>query len=339
MTGMHLYQNRLIARSDSGSVALTNAYLDIADNAGDTDITAIYSENSGVLNVKSGESLTVWTGDSFTPGGTVNVGSGVTIRGTLSAGSNTITLSGSLLNAGTFTAGTSTVALNGTGQSLSGSTTFYNLSKVVTTSETLLFAASQTFTITNSTTLKGTEDQLLHLRSAVSGQQWTIDPRGTRNIAYVDVKDSNNGNDIIIDPSASADSGNNTNWFPGVPHSAPNAGGGTRSGGSEDEKNALPDAAPGEEGTGEEQEEEREPLPVAMEQEDGSIRVTIGVIEEIPSGLSLEDRERFVRERMLERAGARPSLAAKPRIVATDSPLITHEREREAIRSGGARLR
>src|SRR3989338_8231797 len=45
-TGAHLYQNRLITRSDSGTVALTSANLDIADNSGDSDITAIYHVDS-----------------------------------------------------------------------------------------------------------------------------------------------------------------------------------------------------------------------------------------------------------------------------------------------------
>lgn len=129
MTGMDLYRDRLIVRSDSGSVALTNAHLAIADNIADSDLTSIYSVNGGILNVQQDKSLLVWTGKTFTPGGDVAVGSGVTVNGTLLPGANTITLSGSWLNAGTFTSGTSTVVFDGTTDQTvtTGSNRFYNI--------------------------------------------------------------------------------------------------------------------------------------------------------------------------------------------------------------------
>jgi hypothetical protein len=312
MTGVSIYQDRLIVRSDSGSVALTNAMLDIADNNGDSDITAIYTENSGVANVKSGKHLHVWANDTFTPGGNVNVGSGVFIRGTLVAGSNTVTLSGAWVNGGTFTANTSTVALDGTGQSLSGATTFYNLSKSVSSADTLLFRASQTFTISNTTTLQGAASNLLSLLSTTSGTQWSIDPQNGRSISYVYVQDSNNINATVIDPSNSTDGGNTTNWFSGTSSVAGNSGGRHRPNDSPGKDNgkghgAAPDNAQGSEGTGDEGEGENEPPPpppAVTQSPDGGVKVTIGLPEAL-SDLSRAERERLVRARKLERAGER----------------------------------
>lgn len=128
-----------------------------------------------------------------------------------------ITLSGSWINTGTFTPRNGTVTLNGSNQTLSGSTIFYNLTKTVTAAQTLLFAAGTTQTVTNTLTLQGAEDNLLSLRSTNVGSQWNIDPQGTRTLAYLDVKDSNNINETEIDGPALelTNSGNNTNWgFP-----------------------------------------------------------------------------------------------------------------------------
>jgi hypothetical protein len=245
MTGVNLYQNHLITRSDSGSVALTNNHLSVADNNGDADITSIFTVDSSTLNVKSGKNLLVWAGDTFTPGNTVNVGSGITIDGTLVAGANTITLSGSWLEApsGAFTAGTSTVALDGANQTLSGSTTFYDLTKVVTSAATLAFAATTTQIVTNTLTLAGAASNMLSLRSTQTGTQWNIDPQATRTISYLDVKDSGNINATAIDATdgTHSDGGNNTNWtFPtsvapsssggGTTTARTEGGGGTRGG-------------------------------------------------------------------------------------------------------------
>ncbi|MEK7218136.1 MAG: LamG domain-containing protein, partial [Patescibacteria group bacterium] len=96
MTGVHLYQNRLIVRSESGSVAVTNASLGVASlSAGsDTDISAIFSVSSGVLTAASNKELLVWAGDTFAPGGNIAVHD-MDINGTLTMAGNTATVSGS----------------------------------------------------------------------------------------------------------------------------------------------------------------------------------------------------------------------------------------------------
>ena len=148
--------------------------------------------------------------------GSLNVGGDVAITGIMSVGSGSINLTGNWSNGGTFTPGTGTVTFNGINQSISGTTTFYNLTKNVTTAATLIFqsgSAGKTI-IENTLNLQGISGQLLSLRSGSTGSQWEIDPQGTRAIQYLDVKDSNNINttDINAVGNKCTDSGNNTKW-------------------------------------------------------------------------------------------------------------------------------
>jgi DNA-binding beta-propeller fold protein YncE len=216
MSGVHLYQNRLIVRNDSGSVALTNNHLSVADNNGDADITSIFTVDSSTLNVKSGKSLLVWAGDTFTPGGGISVGSGITINGTLNGGANTIALSGAWLlrPSGAFSAATSTVVLDGANQTLSGSTTFYDLQKVVASAASLTFAATTTQTILGTLRFEGASLQSLSLLSSRPGTRWNIDPQGPRDISDVTVTDSENVHATAIEClSGCTNGGNNINWI------------------------------------------------------------------------------------------------------------------------------
>jgi hypothetical protein len=115
---------------------------------------------------------------------------------------------------GVFTPRSGTVVLDGTSQTLSGATTFFNLTKQVASSVTLTFGtgASNRTTVTGTLTLEGTSGNLLLLRSSSSPTQWEINPQGTRSISFVDVQDSNNINATAISPTNSVNSGNNTNW-------------------------------------------------------------------------------------------------------------------------------
>ncbi len=157
------------------------------------------------------------------PGGTytlqdaliANAGIKIT-AGTLDVSTNNygVTVGNNWQNSGTFTARGGTVTLNGTNQTLSGSTTFYNLTKTVTSPDTLTFAAGTTQTVTNTLTLQGAASNLLSLRSTQTGNQWKLDPQGTRSLSYLDVEDSNNVNATAIATAGNniTNSGNNTNW-------------------------------------------------------------------------------------------------------------------------------
>jgi len=67
ITDLHLYQNRLILRHENAG-PITNAKLATADN---TDAGIRYSVASSNLTVESGIELHVWTGKTYTAGGTV----------------------------------------------------------------------------------------------------------------------------------------------------------------------------------------------------------------------------------------------------------------------------
>ena len=125
MTGVDIYQDRLIIRSDSGT-ALTNDNLDTANNNGDSDISAIYSTSGNALTVVTGKELFIPTSQSFTPGGTVTIGtSGITssfdMRGTYTQGAESLELRGDYSQpSGTFNGGSGNVTV--TNFTLSGGT-------------------------------------------------------------------------------------------------------------------------------------------------------------------------------------------------------------------------
>ncbi|MFC1809727.1 beta strand repeat-containing protein, partial [Candidatus Omnitrophota bacterium] len=64
-------------------------------------------------------------------------------------------------------------------------------------------------------TWQGSAVDKVYLRSTTSGSQWNFYQLGTKNISYVDVKDSDAwGSSAMINPTNSTDSKNNVYWFP-----------------------------------------------------------------------------------------------------------------------------
>ncbi|KKW37435.1 MAG: hypothetical protein UY87_C0093G0002, partial [Candidatus Peribacteria bacterium GW2011_GWC2_54_8] len=97
MTGIHLYQNRVIVRSESGSAAVTNTALAIArttTSAADDIPNILVSASSAGITVAANKELLVWSGSTFRPGGTVSTHD-LDINGTLTHGQNTLGVSGS----------------------------------------------------------------------------------------------------------------------------------------------------------------------------------------------------------------------------------------------------
>lgn len=141
--------------------------------------------------------------------GNVSIGSGTT----LIPSTYTLNVGGNFSNSGTFTAGTSTVNFNtvGTTSTVSGSTTFYNLS-CTTTGKNITFTAGTTQTVSNTFTLTGSSGSYITLRSSSNGSYWNINPQSTRSVSYVDVKDSNNTNVTALTATNTIDSGHNNNW-------------------------------------------------------------------------------------------------------------------------------
>lgn len=70
----------------------------------------------------------------------------------------------------------------------------------------------------------GNAGSYLVLRSTANGTQWYVDPGGTRNVSYVEVKDSVNSSIPPINPAVWTDQGNNVNWI--VVNAAPLANAG-----------------------------------------------------------------------------------------------------------------
>lgn len=152
--------------------------------------------------VSAGANLNL-TGNSTT-GQFINASSGanqgaVTLKGTMKVPGNWTNNASS----GNVFATTSdgTVSLNGASQTISGASSFPNLSKIVATSDTQTFKAGSAnkTVVTGTLTLKGANGQILLLRSSNPGIQWQINPQGIRNLEYLDVMDSNNVNSVVID--------------------------------------------------------------------------------------------------------------------------------------------
>jgi hypothetical protein len=164
--------------------------------------------------------------------GTVNLGSGeheftngifrydnsTATTNVLNLESSSVSIGGNIDFTGmTVDSGTSTVRLNGAGnQSVSGSNIFNNLSATAASARTISFASGTTQTVNGTLSLSGSSAGNLTLnRLGNTGtDRWKIDPRGTRDVSFVDVTDSQNLFASMINPADSVDSGNNDNWFP-----------------------------------------------------------------------------------------------------------------------------
>ncbi len=124
-------------------------------------------------------------------GATFNVPAALTIAQNLTIASGTLdvtasnyalNVAGNWANTGTFTPRSGTVTLNGTNQTITGTTTFYNLTKSVAAADTLTFGADQTQTISNIWTANGASGNLLSLRSSSTPTRWKVDPQTTRTL-------------------------------------------------------------------------------------------------------------------------------------------------------------
>lgn len=207
--------------TQSGGTFSTNGYSFVVDGSA-TISGGTFNSNNSENDFNSGLTLS---------GGILNVGSSTSninatfsqSGGTFNGGSGTTTVSGNFSRTGgTFNGDTGLVSFTGGNQTISGTTTFANLSKIVSSAYTLTLPASKTTTITGTTTLKGTSGNLLSLRSSSAGTQWGFDPQGGRVFEYLDVKDSNNIADEInaADHIGLTDANgisSNTNWVFTIP--------------------------------------------------------------------------------------------------------------------------
>jgi len=188
------------------NMTLNNGVLDLSSYGVFTLATSLVMSNTSTLSLPHGADIN----------GSVTVGSGSILNapsGSISIGRNF------LIDGGTFNHNNGTVILDSTSASqiISGSNTFYNLTKIASGSNaSLTGTAGTTQAILNNLVLKGTANALLPIDSTVNGSQWNIDAQGTRDMAYLFVRDSNNINAATMEAGVgSFDNGNTANWsFP-----------------------------------------------------------------------------------------------------------------------------
>ncbi|QBB70549.1 hypothetical protein ELE36_09330 [Pseudolysobacter antarcticus] len=144
--------------------------------------------------------------------------------GVLDGGSGNIALVGNWSNSGTFNAGSGTVAFSdnpacATSTTITGTSTFANLSLISANGKTYTFAAGLTQSILDVLTIQGTSTTPIVINSSIAGQQGNIflAPGGTQNIQYVSVTD-NYGTGQILAPTQQNQGGGGKvrGWF-GIP--------------------------------------------------------------------------------------------------------------------------
>jgi PKD repeat protein len=173
--------------------------------------------DSGTVVVFAGtyvEDVTLSRAITLTVNDTITIDGDLTIQaGTFTAPTVTLNLTGNFNHTGgTFNPNGGTFNLNGTGQTVSGSSTFYNFVKHVTLADTLTFEAGATQTFYGLFDLSGGgSTEKLSLRSSTPGTQWKADPNAGRAVQYVDVMDALNL-DTILYAAQSVSSGNNIRW-------------------------------------------------------------------------------------------------------------------------------
>ena len=133
---------------------------------------------------------------------------------TFIAPSGNFTVGGNWINnGGTFTNNNGTVTLNGSGQSLIGSTAFFNFSKSVSTVDVLTLPSGQTQAFAGILSLRGTLGNLLSINASTSGSQAIITPTaGQSAISYVSVTDNNNNSGTNIVAGNATFISDNTGW-------------------------------------------------------------------------------------------------------------------------------
>jgi transposase-like protein len=129
----------------------------------------------------------------------------------LSAYSGTLTLLGDLINLGTFVPNSGTVALAAleqTSQTITGSTSFYNLNFSSQKNRVLRIGAGDTVGIVSGGTLAATGSScsgMAVFRSTVPGSEYFLNNQGAVSLTYADVEDMTaSGNQTILDNSVNS---------------------------------------------------------------------------------------------------------------------------------------
>ena len=180
---------------------------------------------AGTLSLREGGSLSGFSGLAaqglavegaydFGAYSSFSVAKGFSIgaAGSFKAPKGTASFTGDFANEGAFVANGGTVVLSGSGQTVSGNTTFNNLTKVAASADTLTFSTGQTQTVQGLLKLRGKgSGGLLKLAPTTSGSPWKIDRAGAAEVEFVSVAASTNVGTSIVAPE-SLNEGGNSGW-------------------------------------------------------------------------------------------------------------------------------
>lgn len=128
VTGMDIYKDRLILRTKSTDLNLTSLDLQLADNAGDGDVIALYTYSGNDLKMGRSKELFIWPQTTHTTSGSIFTHD-LDVRGTLSMGTQSVTASGSVVIPGIIsTTGNMILTSVSSGETLQVNTSaLYNL--------------------------------------------------------------------------------------------------------------------------------------------------------------------------------------------------------------------
>ncbi|MEO0228250.1 MAG: hypothetical protein ABIL70_09410, partial [candidate division WOR-3 bacterium] len=176
--------------------------------------SSIFTNSSSFYNVGFNNTSGDWHFQDAT-----DIDNNLTItNGKLTAYSGNTYIGGNFSNSGTFNHNSGTVIFddNTKTTTISGSTTFYNLTST-TPSKNIVFTAGTTQTIASGGTLTFNGqacDTMINLSSSSSPNQWNINVQSgaTTSINYVDVSDSNATGQAITANNSFQTNDNNTNW-------------------------------------------------------------------------------------------------------------------------------
>ena len=207
--------------SDTGAGAFTERAGTVTfDGAGTLSSNEAFNDvafSSGTVTL--GAALDV-DDDLAISGGTLDVGAtnfGITLGGDWSRSS------------GTFTQQSGTVDLDGgaSAQTMTGSTTFYGLTKTETASSTLYVTAGDTMTASNTLTLTGTTGALITMESTSAGTVGIINaPASNVTVTHITVRDIQNTGTTIQCSTSCINRGNNPGWNITVEQTSSGGGGG-----------------------------------------------------------------------------------------------------------------
>ncbi len=190
---------------------------------GDIDDVRVYNRilsAAEILNLARGNYANGSTAGTLTLGGNLTASTMTLASGIVSAGSNTLSVSGDWNNyAGSeaFVPGTSTVNLNSTSpQVIRGSTNFSTLNITTSTARTVSISSGSILSIATNLVMTGMDSAFLTLAPLVAGYDWFLNlaALATRTVRYVSVNHSNAspGQQIVVDGGVAVNGGSNTNW-------------------------------------------------------------------------------------------------------------------------------